>query len=742
MQNGVKAVKERNAGHRNTGVWKARSLLPLAAAIGGACGIAAFPAGALELGELRMESTLGQPLRASIAFALNPNEQVMDYCVSLRPGAPDGFIPSVTRASISVAGNRIILIGNAAVMDPLLNVRIAIDCPYTPDIIREYTAIVDPALPDEAPVPVAAAPAVIAAPAAAVAPIERSRAASPAVVETDREIARPVAAATEALPIQAGSEYRVRTGDTASAIAARISGRSATVAATVNALVTANPQAFDRGDANRIMAGSLLTIPGIDSVVADQPVAMRQTAVAARTALADAEAISIHEPVVTPASPAAAGPATAAAVAPTVALPASGAEPVAANLPAEPEPIDEIAVTEAIIEPAAPTMAEKAATPDEATVETVTQGPDAPATDELKPGDVIVKPPQSVGARTAPAVVTPAPRADETVESGSRWLGWTLYGTGAIALLGGLIFFGRGALARFSSKPVGPSAAPAENEEPDTAEVPRVVVDDVDFVFEDTINSRSISLDADLDDGSGLGDSDAMDVAQDFTFDPVSASTREIDLEIPEGAEKEPVRVTTDIIPPSHRIEELSILDTEVAPEPDDYDVSMIVDATKQSLDDYDLTAKDLHAFEIGDDAATGEYSISGDTLASDADLKTLERDYEEEFTMTQALNQEIVDAARELAKKLDGDQLADTLDVDLNFELDPTAQMPATATEQDETADTGEITARLIPDLPADAVNDDIADDEITARFAAAGGDATVEMPRDRGKPDPAQDA
>ncbi|MDH4073286.1 MAG: hypothetical protein OEV41_09300, partial [Gammaproteobacteria bacterium] len=187
MQNGVKAVKERNAGHRNTGVWKARSLLPLAAAIGGACGIAAFPAGALELGELRMESTLGQPLRASIAFALNPNEQVMDYCVSLRPGAPDGFIPSVTRASISVAGNRIILIGNAAVMDPLLNVRIAIDCPYTPDIIREYTAIVDPALPDEAPVPVAAAPAVIAAPAAAVAPIERSRAASPAVVETDRE---------------------------------------------------------------------------------------------------------------------------------------------------------------------------------------------------------------------------------------------------------------------------------------------------------------------------------------------------------------------------------------------------------------------------------------------------------------------------------------------------------------------------------------------------------------------------
>ncbi|MDH3812406.1 MAG: hypothetical protein OEU60_11930, partial [Gammaproteobacteria bacterium] len=44
-----------------------RALLPLVA-IGG--GLAVTPAMALELGELTVQSSLGQPLRASIAYAL------------------------------------------------------------------------------------------------------------------------------------------------------------------------------------------------------------------------------------------------------------------------------------------------------------------------------------------------------------------------------------------------------------------------------------------------------------------------------------------------------------------------------------------------------------------------------------------------------------------------------------------------------------------------------------------------
>ena len=40
--------------------------------------IAAAPASALELGEIRIHSSLGQPLRASISYTLGPNEALSD----------------------------------------------------------------------------------------------------------------------------------------------------------------------------------------------------------------------------------------------------------------------------------------------------------------------------------------------------------------------------------------------------------------------------------------------------------------------------------------------------------------------------------------------------------------------------------------------------------------------------------------------------------------------------------------
>ena len=85
-------------------------LLPAIVAIGGACGLVSAPASALELGDIRIDSTLGQPLRASIAYALNPNEQLFDFCVSLQPGQIGAAIPTVSRARVTVAGNRIILV--------------------------------------------------------------------------------------------------------------------------------------------------------------------------------------------------------------------------------------------------------------------------------------------------------------------------------------------------------------------------------------------------------------------------------------------------------------------------------------------------------------------------------------------------------------------------------------------------------------------------------------------------------
>jgi len=99
------------------------------------------------------------------------------------------------------------------------------------------------------------------------------------------------------------------------------------------------------------------------------------------------------------------------------------------------------------------------------------------------------------------------------------------------------------------------------------------------------ISSQSISLDADLDAGTGLQNVTDVDVAQDFGFsasttgEVESAVESVVDLELPEEAPEEPEKLPTDIIPPNHRIEDSILIDASA-----EYDLSMIVDATKQAL--------------------------------------------------------------------------------------------------------------------------------------------------------------
>jgi hypothetical protein len=76
-----------------------KQILPALVAVGGACGLATTPASALELGEITVDSSLGQPLRASIAYALNPNEQMFDFCIFLKPGMTANGIPTVQQCA-------------------------------------------------------------------------------------------------------------------------------------------------------------------------------------------------------------------------------------------------------------------------------------------------------------------------------------------------------------------------------------------------------------------------------------------------------------------------------------------------------------------------------------------------------------------------------------------------------------------------------------------------------------------
>lgn len=771
----MKATMRRNTSRRHSS-----TLVSAAATLGGALSLVGSPAFALELGEIQVESTLGQPLRASVGFTLNANEQMFDFCVRLRQGLDGGPIPSVSRANVAIVGNRIVFTGDAAIKDPLLSMQVIVDCPYTPHLRRQYTLVVDPVEFVENNVFLVDEPAPAATTPIATAPVAQNI----QVIETP-VVAEPVTVARDdRSPIEMNAEYRVQSGDSVSAIASRIEGRTNSLRSAISILVASNPDVFPDGNAEMLMAGSVLVIPPM-------------------TAEFDAGE-NIARPVVTNVRefaplPAQAEPETVS----SLTLPAPVEEPVAATAEQIPEPPAEVEEPVAAVEKEPPTLvadtdvappeetadAEATAEAAEETVvttisESSTQIDTGSADGELQPGDIVVAAPaesatMETAELTAPVVTAPVVSTADSSASGSNdswaWLSWPV--GGALLLVGGILLFGRQLRRIFGSVAVGDPQEPAPSPEtqmevdaealPATAdesqtqeteqnEAPAPAIENVDFEVDDTINSDAISLDADLDAGTGLGDSGEIDVAQDFSFAASGQVEQVIDHEIPEEASREPEKPETEIIPPTHKEVEPSILESEVTPE-DDYDMSMIVDATKQSIGDTQLTAQDLQAVPVDLDLGSSDsYSISDDTLASDADLEALEQDYQEEFTQTQALNKEIEQAAQELAAKLDDDMADDDPTGDEPVltigdpGLDPTAEMPASQPEDELTTEmpahsseneatsempgqssAAEVTAELAANI--DAENDDVAedssDDEVTSRLAAAGNDPTVEM-------------
>jgi Tfp pilus assembly protein FimV len=154
--------------------------LPALFVVGG--GLATTLATAIELGEINVESSLGQPLRASIAYTLAPNEHVFAYCVSLKPGFAANGLPVVTQADVSIANGVISLTGNTPIREPLMTARLDIACPYTAKLSREYMLFIDP---------VQAVRSAQAQPSQA----ERSRLlAQPAQAERSRLLAQPAQA--------------------------------------------------------------------------------------------------------------------------------------------------------------------------------------------------------------------------------------------------------------------------------------------------------------------------------------------------------------------------------------------------------------------------------------------------------------------------------------------------------------------------------------------------------------------
>lgn len=647
-----------------------KTLLPLVAAGGG---LAAAPASAIELGDAIVQSRLGQPLRASIAFALAPNEQLSDSCVSLGLGNAASGLPGIGSATIRVADGTILVSGTTPLREPMVATSVVIDCPYTANLRRDYMLFIDPAdLVYDVPAAVAAAPAV-----------------APAATTVTRRAPRSrVSTTVNREPIGESTRYQVQPGDSLSEIVQRIENRGMSLWPAVNALFAANPDAFMDNDPNKLKAGSWLDIPSLDGsapVVADaapeQPSAVQSSVY---TGVEEVSPVESTTTITTPAEPA----------------------------------------ISSAVEPVAVTNETMDATGDLRPGDIILQGDsafvDAGASETIVIPDTELDGPETASSSPNVPTAAIAPTSIAPEAKSSSWMLW-LAG-GGIAIIFALLLFGGRLRRRLGGSPMATAATAAYGgvADDDTESIDAIADEEYDL-DDDSPTAENLALDADLFVGTGLEEGTDMEVAEDFGF----ASPTEVDIELPFEPEKTVTTMETDILPPV-RTDERSILDSEILPDDDDYDMSVIVDATKMPQPE-DVTQRDLQAVEVttaDDGEDTDNYTINRET-----EFNILEQDYEDEFTATQALNQEIARAARELAETMDdGDDATSEMPLATVTELDVTAQLPRQ--EEEEVAD---------PDntVENEAITVNMSAEEKTAEMRAAGNDDTIDMEVESGKVD-----
>lgn len=259
------------------------SILGAAAAV--ALGIVSTDASAFTLGQLKVQSALGEPLRAEIdvteiaaaeADGLKINIATADAFKNA--GVPYNSALSDVKATLQrrAGGQYVVrLSGNRPLNDPFIDLLLEANG-SSGRIVRDYTVLLDPPATRQAaastpiaPVaPQISAPAERPAVAAARARRERAAAAAPAApVAAAPAPAAPAPAPAPAATAPArasggGEQVTVQRGDTASKIAGAHKPADVSLDQMLVALLLANPDAFVGGNINRMRAGAVLDLPG------------------------------------------------------------------------------------------------------------------------------------------------------------------------------------------------------------------------------------------------------------------------------------------------------------------------------------------------------------------------------------------------------------------------------------------------------------------------------------------------
>ncbi|WP_027016893.1 FimV/HubP family polar landmark protein [Comamonas composti] len=251
--------------------WKLSALATAAIVSVGLTGTNAW---ALALGQLTVQSALGEPLRAEIALPQLSASEAESLQASIAP--PSVFSAQGVEYSSAAASMRVNILrrpdGSAVlklssskpVNDPFID--LVIDANWASGSLqRSYTMLLDPPAARR-PAPAISAQAQASAPESAPAP--RRPAAPSASASQPPASAEPVAtqptpverpAVTQAQP--SPGEVHVQRGDTAGRIAAAHRPAGVSLDQMLVAMLRANPQAFINGNVNRMRSGAVISLP-------------------------------------------------------------------------------------------------------------------------------------------------------------------------------------------------------------------------------------------------------------------------------------------------------------------------------------------------------------------------------------------------------------------------------------------------------------------------------------------------
>ncbi|HSC66671.1 MAG TPA: FimV/HubP family polar landmark protein [Cellvibrio sp.] len=236
-----------------------------------ACGLTSLVlspyASALGLGEVKLKSTLNQPLEAEIKLLDTRDLTAEQILVALaspadfeRNGVDRLFFYTEFQFQVDLqgaGGPKVLITSRNPVREPYLN--FLIEARWTAGrLLREYTLLMDLPTFDEGGSTKAAPVAATSKPTQQ--PKTSAKAAAP--VRSDSSVAEPRQASVSRKASLNGNEYEVRGNDTLWDIAQSVRpDSSVSVHQSMMALFRTNPDAFINGDINRLRRGQVLRVP-------------------------------------------------------------------------------------------------------------------------------------------------------------------------------------------------------------------------------------------------------------------------------------------------------------------------------------------------------------------------------------------------------------------------------------------------------------------------------------------------